>query len=86
MLIAAPKLGASLLIGTFVPGQMISSTFSDHAGLVSSPVRPMSIMRVAGIACLLPGVFLIERGGRNERTINAVRPAAAAASPAGDRS
>ena len=64
MLIAAPKLGAALLIGSFVLGQMISSTAIDHGGLIGYPVRPLTWTRGAGIALLLVGVLLIERGGR----------------------
>jgi transporter family-2 protein len=64
MLIAAPKLGAALLIGGFVLGQMFSSAVIDHNGLIGYPERPINWTRGAGIALLLLGVLLIERGGR----------------------
>ncbi|MEM7227567.1 MAG: DMT family transporter [Planctomycetota bacterium] len=64
MLIAAPKLGAALLIGSFVLGQLLSSAIIDHRGLVGYPVQPLSWLRAAGIALLFIGVVLIERGGR----------------------
>ena len=63
MLIAAPKLGAALLIGCFVLGQLLSSAVIDHGGLIGYPMRPITLMRAAGIALLLAGVVLIERGG-----------------------
>ena len=40
---------------------MMSSAVIDHAGLVGYPIRPMTLMRGAGIALLLLGVLLIER-------------------------
>jgi transporter family-2 protein len=63
MLVAAPKLGAALLIGAFVLGQMLSSAIIDHGGLIGYPERSVSPMRIGGIAVLLVGVLLIERSG-----------------------
>ncbi|MBT8486901.1 MAG: EamA-like transporter family protein, partial [Phycisphaerales bacterium] len=54
---------AALLIGCFVFGQMLSSSVIDHGGLIGYPVRPLTVTRAAGIALLLAGVVLIERGG-----------------------
>ena len=56
MLIAAPKLGAALLIGSFVLGQLLSSTVIDHNGLVGYPERSITWTRGAGIALLLLGL------------------------------
>lgn len=63
MLITAPKLGAALLIGGFVLGQMVSSAAIDHGGLMRYPTQPLTLTRTARIALPLAGVILIERGG-----------------------
>ncbi|MFG0329291.1 MAG: DMT family transporter [Phycisphaerales bacterium] len=61
MLIAAPKLGAALLIGCFVTGELIASVGLDHFGAVGYPARPASLTRLLGLALLIAGVLLVER-------------------------
>lgn len=61
MLIAAPKLGAALMIACFVTGQLSSSLAIDHFGWVGYSIKPATIMRALGVILLLAGVLLIER-------------------------
>jgi transporter family-2 protein len=63
MLVAAPKLGAALLIAIFIAGQLGSSVVIDHFGLVGYPVRPVTPLRMLGLALLVAGALLVERSG-----------------------
>lgn len=60
-LLAAPRLGATLLIAGLVAGQLGASVLIDHFGWVHYPVRPVNWVRVLGLLSLALGVFLIER-------------------------
>jgi len=64
MLIAAPKLGAALLISSFVLGQLISSAIIDQHGLIGYPQRSITGTRAIGMVLMVVAVILIERGGR----------------------
>jgi transporter family-2 protein len=58
---SAPRIG---LVGTFttiVTVQFIASALIDHYGFFGATVRAMSVSRVAGIAMLLGGVWMIVR-------------------------
>lgn len=61
-LIAAPRLGATLLVGCLLAGQLLSSVFLDHFGLLGYPMRAVSTTKVVGVVMLAAGVLLIERG------------------------
>lgn len=61
MTILAPKLGAALLVGTVMGGQILASLVMDHYGLLGFSVRPINGWRVLGAALLLAGVLLIRR-------------------------
>jgi transporter family-2 protein len=60
-IILAPRLGAATLVGAVVAGQMLASLVLDHYGLVGYPQHPMNLWRLAGVALVLAGVFLIQR-------------------------
>jgi len=60
-IILAPRLGAATLVGAIVAGQMVASLVLDHYGLVGYPQHPMNLWRLAGVALVLGGVFLIQR-------------------------
>lgn len=60
-IILAPRLGAATLVGAVVAGQMLASLVLDHYGLVGYPQHPMNLWRLAGVALVLGGVFLIQR-------------------------
>ena len=44
-----PKLGAAPMIGLIVGGQMLTSLFLDHFGLVGYPASPVTIWKILGI-------------------------------------
>lgn len=60
-IILAPRLGAATLVAAVVAGQMLASLVLDHYGLVGYPQHPMNLWRLAGVALVLGGVFLIQR-------------------------
>ena len=60
-IVLAPRLGAATLVGAVVAGQMLASLALDHFGLVGYPQHPLNLWRVAGVALVLAGVFLIQR-------------------------
>ncbi len=57
----APRLGAATMVGLVVAGQMIASVGLDHFGALGYAERPVTLMRLAGIAMLVGGVVLIRR-------------------------
>jgi transporter family-2 protein len=54
-----PRLGAAIVIGLIVAGQMIGSLVFDHFGLLGVPVHSMSLSRLLGAMLLILGVVLI---------------------------
>jgi len=64
MLIAAPRLGAALLVAVFIVGQVASSVTIDHLGLLGMPRRSIDWTRGLGLLLLVAGVLLVERSGR----------------------
>ncbi|MGE0321593.1 MAG: DMT family transporter [Polyangiaceae bacterium] len=60
--VAAPRLGAALLIASLVMGQLVASVVIDHYGFLGYGVRPISFARIAGVLLLAGGVLLIQRG------------------------
>jgi bacterial/archaeal transporter family-2 protein len=54
-----PRLGAVMLLGAAVVGQMIGSIIVDHYGLVGYAVREVTPGRAVGVLLLLGGVILI---------------------------
>ncbi|OHV10850.1 DMT family transporter [Kushneria phosphatilytica] len=57
----APKLGAATLMATLLIGQMIASVILDQIGWSTFPQHSLSFGRLAGIALLLAGLYLIQR-------------------------
>lgn len=62
MLTAAPRLGAVLLVGAFIAGQLLSSAAIDRFGLLHYPMQPVNWLRWLGVALVVAGVVLVERG------------------------
>ena len=58
--VAAPKLGAAVVIAVAVTGQMLISLVLDHYGLLGLPRHPLNIWRCLGVGLLLLGVALIK--------------------------
>lgn len=61
VVIAAPRIGAANALAFIVGGQFIAAIIIDHFGWMRLPVTPISFYRLAGIACLLLGVYLIQK-------------------------
>ena len=55
-----PEIGTAATIGLTVAGQQLASLFVDRYGLLRLPRRPLSTVRLAGVATLLVGVALIQ--------------------------
>jgi transporter family-2 protein len=64
MLVAAPRLGAVLLVGAFIAGQLVSSAAIDRFGLLHYPLREVNWSRWVGVGLVIVGVLLVERGSR----------------------
>ncbi len=60
-IVLAPRLGATVLVGLIVAGQLIASLFLDHYGLLGFPHQPITLWRALGVALLILGVILIRR-------------------------
>ena len=56
-----PRIGAAVTVTLIITAQLILSTLLDHFGLLGTSVRPFDLPRVAGIAVLLVGTWLIVR-------------------------
>lgn len=57
----SPRVGASMVVALILAGQIVAAVVLDHFGLVGYPVRPMTLLRVVGLASLAAGVLLIRR-------------------------
>lgn len=58
----APRLGSALMTALIVTGQLSCAVLLDHFGAIGLPHHPISIERVAGIALIIAGAFLVARG------------------------
>jgi transporter family-2 protein len=59
---AIPVIGAAAAVGLTVAGQQVASVFVDRHGWFRLPRRPVSALRLAGVATLLAGVAVIKLG------------------------
>ncbi len=57
---AIPVIGTAAAVGLTVAGQQVASVFVDRYGLFRLPRRPVSALRLAGVALLLAGVAIIQ--------------------------
>ena len=58
--LVAPRFGVSNLILFAMIAQIVFSAAIDHYGLFGVPVRPVSIMRIAGLALMTGGLVLTQ--------------------------
>jgi transporter family-2 protein len=58
----APILGAALLFISIVAGQMIMATIAGYTGFGGYAIQPLDPWRFAGIALVLVGVWVFQRG------------------------
>jgi bacterial/archaeal transporter family-2 protein len=61
VVIAAPRIGAANALAFIVAGQFVAAIVIDHFGWMKLPINPISTYRLAGIALLLVGVYLIQK-------------------------
>ncbi|WP_439134898.1 DMT family transporter [Pseudomaricurvus sp.] len=62
MLLLMPKIGVTNMLAAAIVGQLLMSVFLDHIGGFGNPVFKITYTRIAGIALLLAGLYLIQRG------------------------
>lgn len=60
MFMAIPVIGTAVAVGLTIAGQQVASVFVDRHGWFRLPVRPVSAVRLAGVAVLLVGVATIK--------------------------
>ncbi|MEA2475514.1 MAG: bacterial/archaeal transporter family-2 protein [Thermoleophilaceae bacterium] len=61
VLVSVRTLGAGGVTAATIAGQLSTSVLLDRLGAFGLPEKPLSIARVAGVALLAVGVFLIVR-------------------------
>ena len=59
--VVAGELGAATLLGLALLGQLSTALMIDHFGWLNMPVHPITWTRIAGVALLGSGVWLISR-------------------------
>jgi transporter family-2 protein len=57
----AAKIGATVLVGLIIAGQLIVAVLLDHFGLLGFAQHPINLWRILGILLLIAGVFLIKQ-------------------------
>jgi len=61
VVIAAPKIGAANALGFIVMGQFIGAIIIDHYGMMGMPIKPITLYRIAGVALLMVGAYLVQK-------------------------
>jgi transporter family-2 protein len=59
--VVASQLGTASLLGLALLGQLAMSLAADHFGWMGLPVHPITLTRLAGVALLGAGVWLVTR-------------------------
>lgn len=59
-----PRLGAVNFLVITLAGQLIASVLMDRFGLLNLEVRPVSVIRWAGLAVVVIGVLMVTNGDR----------------------
>ena len=60
--VIAPVTGGLLFFACVIAGQLAGATLADHFGFFGLAVRPVSLARALGIALVLGGALLAQRG------------------------
>ncbi|MBL4929854.1 DMT family transporter [Tabrizicola sp. KVB23] len=58
----APRFGVGNAVFCVLLGQMIAATLIDHFALFGATVHSLSMTRAAGIAAMVAGLVLVQRG------------------------
>jgi transporter family-2 protein len=53
-----PQVGAGAVMITLIAGQVLGGLIMSHFGWLGSPVQPISLMKLAGVAVMIAGVAL----------------------------
>lgn len=59
---AAPRVGALLFMSLVLAGQLSAALVLDHFGWAGFPQSSVSLGKIAGLALIVAGVWLIRRG------------------------
>lgn len=59
--VVASQLGTTSLLGLALAGQLAMALVADHYGWMGLPEHPITLTRMAGVALLAAGVWLITR-------------------------
>jgi bacterial/archaeal transporter family-2 protein len=60
--VMAPVTGALLFFACVVAGQLVGALLADHFGAFGLAIRPISATRLLGLALVLGGAILVQRG------------------------
>jgi len=61
-LFVAPRVGAAAFAAATIFVTIAAALVIDHLGLLGFPVKPMSLVRLGGVACVLAGVLMLQAG------------------------
>lgn len=56
-----PRLGGTMMITLIIIGELLAGVVVDHFGWFGVPVHPIDLPRIAGVAMLVGGGFLVAR-------------------------
>ncbi len=59
---AAPRVGVAVYMSILVTAQLTAAMALDHFGLAGLQERPITLLRLAGVTCLISGALLVTRG------------------------
>lgn len=62
--VLASKVGLSALLGLAIAGQIISSLFIYHFGLLGTTERPVSLIKLGGLIVMLTGLAVALLGDK----------------------
>ena len=61
VLVSVRELGAGGVTAATIAGQLTASVIADRLGILGLDERPLSLQRLAGVALLALGTFLVVR-------------------------
>jgi len=61
-IVIAPVTGALVFFVCIVAGQLLGATLADHIGAFGLEIRPVSALRIAGLALVLIGAVMVQKG------------------------
>ena len=56
-----PELGAGTVMITLLVGQILGGLILSHFGWLGSPVQPVTLMKMVGVALMIVGTFIATR-------------------------